>query len=145
MTPEQYSAAWTRRPSNAVARLGQRQLMVLSAHDLVQAARAEGTLLVALIGPAPAALLGFARADRVAAEVDAGFTGLAVSAAPGEVDRSLSDAGKAVAALELGLEVVPSAGSPEDAAAMVTSLRSRGARPSAVRLTGFERRAREMA
>src|SRR5438552_546438 len=64
MTPEQYQSAWTRRPSNAVARLGQRQLMVLSGHDLVQAARAEGSLLVALIGPAPAALLGFARAAR---------------------------------------------------------------------------------
>src|SRR5207237_6453531 len=56
MTPEQYTAAWTRRPASAVSRLGARQLLVLSARDLLAAAKAEGALLVALIAPAPAPL-----------------------------------------------------------------------------------------
>src|SRR4051812_26239891 len=64
MTPEQYTAAWTRRPSSAVARLGMRQLLLLSVRDLLAAARADGSMLVALIAPAPAALIGFARAAR---------------------------------------------------------------------------------
>jgi hypothetical protein len=58
------SPAWLRRPSLAVARLRGRPLLVLSARDLLHAAAAEKMLLVALIAPAPAAVLGFARAAR---------------------------------------------------------------------------------
>lgn len=202
MTPDQYTAAWTRRPSSAVARLGQRRLLVLSAADLLAAAAAEGTLLVALVAPAVAALQGFARAardagaplvvvrpsgaggekgpeearddaafveaafraaeevgftgpmallkdppppgaaeaevDRVAHEIDAGFTGLSLSLAPGLLPAAAAAAGKAVNALELGLELVPAGGSAEDAAVMSEALRSKGARASAVRLSGLE-------
>ena len=205
MTPDQYTAAWTRRPSSAVARLGQRRLLVLSAADLLAAAAAEGTLLVALVAPAVAALQGFARAardagaplvvvrpsgaggekgpeearddaafveaafraaeevgftgpmallkdppppgaaeaevDRVAHEIDAGFTGLSLSLAPGLLPAAAAAAGKAVNALELGLELVPAGGSAEDAAVMSEALRSKGARASAVRLSGLEHHA----
>jgi hypothetical protein len=58
------SPAWMRRPSLAVARLRGRPLLVLSARDLLRAAVAEKTLLVALVAPTPAAVLGFARAAR---------------------------------------------------------------------------------
>ena len=58
--------AWTRRPATAVSRLAGRPLLLLSARDLLAAAEAEGTLLLALIAPAPAASAGFARAAREA-------------------------------------------------------------------------------
>ena len=64
MTPEQYSAAWARRPSSAMSRLGGRQLLILSARDLLTAAVKDRLLLLALVAPAPAALAGFARAAR---------------------------------------------------------------------------------
>jgi hypothetical protein len=209
MTPEQYSAAWTRRPSSAVSRLGQRQLLVLSARDLLAAAAREGVPLIALVAPAPAALLGFARAardagaplvvarpsgasgekgpeearddagfveaalraaeevrfggpmallkeppahiraenaqDRFAHEIDAGFTGLALALPARGAPPDAWAAGAAASALELGLELVPSGCGPDEAVQLMLALRARGARPSAVRLTGFEARAREMA
>ena len=206
MTPDQFSAAFSRRPSSAVTRLGARQLLLLSLGDLLHAAAAEGAMLVALVAPAASALLGFARAardagaplilvrpsgclgekspeearddaafveaafraaeevgfrgpmallkdppppnaaqsdaDRVSQEIDAGFTGLSLCAAPGEIPASAAEAGKAASALELGLELVPASGNADDAAALVATLRARGARPSTVRLTGFESHAR---
>ncbi len=64
MTPDQYTAAWARRPSSAVSRLGGRQLLLLSARDVLRAAAKEKALVVALVAPAPAAMAGFARAAR---------------------------------------------------------------------------------
>lgn|GEM_PF-4937955 len=55
---------WSRRPANAVARLAGRPLLLLSARDLLFAAAQEGALLVAFFAPAPASMLGFARAAR---------------------------------------------------------------------------------
>jgi hypothetical protein len=56
--------AWTRRPAAALARLAGRELLLLSARDLLLAAEEEGLLLVALLAPVPAASAGFARAAR---------------------------------------------------------------------------------
>jgi len=56
--------AWSRRPSAAVSRLSGRRLLLLSARDLLSAAREEVSLLVALIAPVPAAVAGFVRAAR---------------------------------------------------------------------------------
>jgi hypothetical protein len=57
-------SAWARRPSSAVSRLAGRKLLLLSSRDLIAAAAAEDVLLVALVAPGPAAMLGFARAAR---------------------------------------------------------------------------------
>jgi len=57
-------SAWARRPSNAVSRLAGRKLLLLSSRDLLAAAALEDTLLVALVAPGAAAMLGFARAAR---------------------------------------------------------------------------------
>jgi hypothetical protein len=56
--------AWSRRPATAVSRLSGRRLLLLSARDLLAAARDEAALLVALVAPAPAAIAGFVRAAR---------------------------------------------------------------------------------
>src|SRR5438445_2533098 len=50
--------------SSDLSRLGGRQLLVLSARDLLAAAAREELLLVAFYAPAPAAIAGFARAAR---------------------------------------------------------------------------------
>jgi len=83
-------------------------------------------------------------ADRIAQEIDAGFTGLSLCALPGDLPAAAAEAGKAASALELGLEVVPASGNPDEAAALVAALRARGARPSTVRLTGFESHGRAL-
>ena len=199
---EAIRAAWSRRPSNAVARLGGRPLFVLSMRDLLQAAARARVLLVALVAPAPAAIAGFARAardagaplllvrpcgsaeeegpeemrddaafveavfraaqevsfagplalikdppragcavpdqERVRREIDAGFTGLSLAAEDSQVGaRDAALAASAVCQLELGLEIVPLGGA-RAAAELARQLRSRGATPSAVRLTGLE-------
>jgi hypothetical protein len=82
--------------------------------------------------------------ERVQREIDAGFTGVALAAADSQ--ESVRDAALAAAAvcqLELGLEIVPLGGA-EAAAELALQLRSRGAPPSAVRLTGMEDRAGEL-
>ena len=61
---EDHLAVWTRRPSAAVARLAGRPLLLLSARDLLRAAREEGLLTVAFAAPAGPAMAGFARAAR---------------------------------------------------------------------------------
>ena len=43
--------AFLRRPSSAVARLGTRQLLLLSSRDLLRGARAKEKLLVAFVAP----------------------------------------------------------------------------------------------
>lgn len=64
MEANAFQFAWSRRPSNAVSRLGGKELLVLSMRDLLAAAARENVLLVAFCAPAPAAMAGFARAAR---------------------------------------------------------------------------------
>src|SRR5206468_3428222 len=76
--------------------------------------------------------------DRVQREVEAGFTGVALAAADTQQDaRNAALAVSAVCQMELGLEVVPLGGA-RAAAELARQLRSRGASPSAVRITGLE-------
>jgi hypothetical protein len=193
---------WSRRPAKAVARLGGRQLLVMSARELLRAATREDLMLVALVASAPAAIAGFARAardasaplllvrpsgsagekgpeearddlaftdaafaaagdlpflgplallkeppragsappdaERVQREIEAGFTGVALAAADTQQDaRNAALAASPVVQMELGLEVVPLGGA-RAAAELARQLRSRGASPSAVRITGLE-------
>jgi hypothetical protein len=53
-----------RRPASALKKLQGRDLLLLSARDLLQAAADENVLLVALVAPAQAAIAGFVRAAR---------------------------------------------------------------------------------
>jgi hypothetical protein len=76
--------------------------------------------------------------DRVQREIESGFTGLALAAedsAAGARDAAL--AATTVCQRELGLEIVPMGGA-QAAAELARQLRSRGAPPSAVRITGLE-------
>ena len=57
-------AVWQRRPATAVTRLNKRELLVLSARDLLRGARAAERLLVAFVAPSYPAMCGFARAAR---------------------------------------------------------------------------------
>ena len=195
------ASVWARRPAKAVARLGGRQLLILSARELLRAAARENALLVALAAPAPAAIAGFTRAardaeaplilvrpsgadekgpeearddaafteaafriagdlrfrgpivllkdppragsavpdpQRVQAEIEAGFTGVSLAAADTQQDaRNAALTASAVCQMELGLEIVPLGGA-RAAAELARQLRSRGAPPSAVRITGME-------
>lgn len=200
--------AWSRRPAKAVARLGGRDLLVLSMREILAAAARENLPLVALAAAAPAAIAGFARAardaeaplllmrpsgadekgpeearddvafaeaafraagdlrffgpvallkdppragsalpdpQRVQAEIDAGFTGVSLAAADTQQDaRNAALTASAVCQMELGLEIVP-LGGPKAAAELARQLRSRGAPPSAVRITGMEEEAADLA
>ena len=202
------ASVWARRPAKAVARLGGRQLLVLSPRDLLRAAAREDLLLVALAAPAPAAIAGFTRAardaeaplllvrpsgadekgpeearddaafteaafrlagdlhfrgpmallkdppragsavpdpQRVQAEIDAGFTGVSLAAADTQQDaRNAALTASAICQMELGLEIVPLGGA-RAAAELARQLRSRGAPPSAVRITGMEEEAAALA
>lgn len=194
--------AWARRPSNAVSRLGGRELLVLSMRDLLAAAARENVLLLAFTATSPAAMAGFARAardndaalllsrpsgaadekgpeearddtafveaafkaadeihfhgplallkeppragsavpdpERVQREIDSGFTGVSLAATDAQADvRDAALAASSVCSMELGLEVVPMGGA-QAAAELARQLRSRGASPSAVRITGLE-------
>src|SRR5205085_633759 len=91
--------------------------------------------------PRPGAAEG--EQDRLAHEVDAGFTGLAM-AVEGAPSSRAAKAAATVSALELGLELLPAPGAPEAALKLIRALRSKGARPSAVRLTGFEEEAQQL-
>jgi hypothetical protein len=76
--------------------------------------------------------------ERVQREIEAGFTGMSLAAA--DTQQSARDAALAatpVCQLELGLEIVPMGGA-RAAAELARQLRSRGAAPSAVRITGME-------
>jgi hypothetical protein len=83
--------------------------------------------------------------ERLEREIDAGFTGLAVALDPAAAgaEREAVSAAAHVCSLELGLEVQPLGGTLDDALRLLRELRSRGAPPSAVRLTGHEGAAAE--
>jgi hypothetical protein len=76
--------------------------------------------------------------DRVQREVEAGFTGVSIAAADTQQDaRDAALTASAVCQMELGLEIVPLGGA-RAAAELARQLRSRGAPPSAVRISGLE-------
>ena len=76
--------------------------------------------------------------ERVQREIDVGFTGVSLAAADAQEDvRDAALAASAVCQRELGLEVV-AMGGVGAAAELARQLRSRGATPSAVRITGLE-------
>ena len=76
--------------------------------------------------------------ERVQREIDAGFTGVALAATDSQAgSRDAALAATAVCQMELGLEVVALGGAAA-AAELALQLRSRGAAPSAVRITGLE-------
>lgn len=129
------------RPSGAADELGPEE-----ARD--DAAFAESAMRVAdglrfagpfaLLKDPPRAGSAAREVDRVQREVDAGFTSVALAAedsAEGARDAALAAA--EVCRLELGLEIVPLGGA-RAAAELARQLRSRGAPPSAVRITGLE-------
>ncbi|HET7788496.1 MAG TPA: hypothetical protein VFL36_21155 [Myxococcales bacterium] len=92
----------------------------------------------ALLKDPPRALGAVPDRERVQREIEAGFTGLSLAAA--DTQQSARDAALAatpVCQLELGLEIVPLGGA-RAAAELARQLRSRGAAPSAVRITGME-------
>ncbi|HUJ26208.1 MAG TPA: hypothetical protein VLW85_09330 [Myxococcales bacterium] len=201
--------AWARRPSNAVARLEGKELLVLSVRELLLAAAREQMLLVSFIAVTPAAMAGFTRAardagaplllvrpsgaadekgpeearddtafaqsafaaaadlrfagpmallkdppragsavsdqERVQREIDTGFTGVSLAAADTQAEaRDAALAATAVCQMELGLEIVPLGGATA-ATELARQLKSRGAPPSAVRITGLEDEAQQIA
>jgi hypothetical protein len=100
---------------------------------------------MALLKEPPRAAGAIAERDRVQREIEAGFTGLSLAAA--DTQRGARDAALAAASIcqmELGLEIVPLGGAGA-AAELARQLRSRGATPSAVRITGMEDEAAALA
>jgi len=100
---------------------------------------------LALLKEAPRAGCSVSEAERVQREIDAGFTG--VSIAPGDSRAEARDAALAAASVvqrELGLEIV-ARGGVAAAAELARQLRSRGSSPSAVRITGMEGEALQLA
>jgi hypothetical protein len=96
---------------------------------------------VALLKDPPRAGSALPDPQRVQAEIDAGFTGVSLAAADTQQDaRNAALTASAVCQMELGLEIVPLGGA-KAAAELARQLRSRGAPPSAVRITGMEEEA----
>jgi hypothetical protein len=86
----------------------------------------------------PRAGSSVSEAERVQREIDAGFTGVAVSPADSQTEaRDAALAAASVVQRELGLEIVARGGAAA-AAELAKQLRSRGSSPSAVRITGME-------
>ena len=93
---------------------------------------------LALLKDPPRAGSAVPDAERVQREVEAGFTGVSLAAADTQRDaRDAALTASAVCQMELGLEIVPLGGA-RAAAELARQLRSRGAPPSAVRITGLE-------
>jgi hypothetical protein len=100
---------------------------------------------LALLKEPPRAGSSVSENDRVQREIDAGFTG--VSIAPGGSAADARDAALAATGVvqrELGLEIVARGGSSA-AIDLARQLRSRGTAPSAVRITGLEHEAEQIA
>src|SRR5205085_6675129 len=84
-------------------------------------------------------------AERVQREIEAGFTGVSITAADTQEDaRDAALTASAICRMELGLEIVPLGGA-RAAAELARQLRSRGAPPSAVRISGLEDQSEELA
>src|SRR5207302_2064507 len=99
---------------------------------------------MALLKEPPRAGSSVSDSVRVQREIDTGFTGVALAAADSQQEvRDAALAATAVCQRELGLEVVPLGGAMA-AAELARQLRSRGAPPSAVRLTGMEDQAADL-
>ena len=93
---------------------------------------------LALLKDPPRAGSAVPDAERVQREVEAGFTGVSLAAADTQRDaRDAALTASAVCQMELGLEIVPLGGA-RAAAELARQLTSRGAPPSAVRITGLE-------
>jgi len=100
---------------------------------------------LALLKEPPRAGSAVPDGDRVLREIDAGFTSVSLAAADTQKNaRDAALAASAVCQMELGLEVVPLGGA-RAAAELARQLRSRGAPPSAVRITGLEDEAETLA
>ncbi|HEY4886649.1 MAG TPA: hypothetical protein VII08_23680 [Myxococcales bacterium] len=93
---------------------------------------------LALLKEPPRAGSAVPDSERIQREVESGFTGVSLTAADTQQDaRNAALTASAVCQMELGLEIVPLGGA-RAAAELARQLRSRGAPPSAVRITGME-------
>lgn len=94
---------------------------------------------IALLKEPPRAGSAVPENERVQREIEAGFTGVAlVAGSDAAAARDAALAATVVCQFELGLEVVSLGGSAETGAELARQLRSRGAPPSALRLTGHD-------
>jgi hypothetical protein len=100
---------------------------------------------MALLKEPPRAGSSVSDSVRVQREIETGFTGVALAAGDSQVEaRDAALAATAVCQRELGLEVVSLGGGAMAAAELARQLSSRGAPPSAVRLTGMEEQAPDL-
>jgi hypothetical protein len=99
---------------------------------------------LALLKEPPRAGSAVPDSERIQREVEAGFTGVSLAAADTQQDaRNAALTASAVCQMELGLEIVPLGGA-RAAAELARQLRSRGAPPSSVRITGLEEEAESL-
>jgi hypothetical protein len=136
------------RPSGAAEEKGPEEARDDAAFaDTVFAAAADVLFFgpLALMKEPPRAGSAVPDFERVQQEIEAGFTGVSLAAADTQQNvRDAALAASAVCQMELGLEVVPLGGA-RAAAELARQLRSRGAPPSAVRITGMEEEAAGLA
>jgi predicted nucleic acid-binding protein len=100
---------------------------------------------LALLKEPPRAGSAVPDSERIQREVESGFTGVSIAAADTQEDaRNAALTASVVCQMELGLEIVPLGGA-RAAAELARQLRSRGAPPSAVRITGMEDDAESLA
>jgi hypothetical protein len=93
---------------------------------------------LALLKEAPRAGCAVSEQERVQREIDAGFTGVSLAAGDSQSEvRNAALAATAACQRELGLEIVARGGA-KAAAELARQLKSRGAGPSVVRVTGEE-------
>lgn len=98
-----------------------------------------------LLKEPPRAGSAVSETERVRREIETGFTGVALTAEDTATSaRNAALAAANVCNMELGLEVVPLGGA-QAGAELARQLRSRGARPSALRVTGVEDEAPSLA
>jgi hypothetical protein len=127
------------RPSGAADEVGPEEArddaaFVESALKSADELRFQGPF--ALLKEPPRAGSAVPESERIQREIDAGFTGVAMTTTPESAPaaRDAALVASRVCQLELGLEIVPLGGSGEVAAELVRQLKSRGAPPSALRL-----------